>query len=99
MQYMVRLHFPTSNYMVEYEALLSALRIALERGIHRLEARGDSQLIIDQVTGEAKCHSPTMAAYYREVRRVQEKFHGPGFVHLRLEYNRSANTPTKLASS
>jgi hypothetical protein len=29
----VRLHFPTSNNMVEYEALLCGLRIAIETGI------------------------------------------------------------------
>ena len=28
MRYVVRLHFPASNNMVEYEALLSGLRIA-----------------------------------------------------------------------
>jgi ribonuclease HI len=30
MRYAVRLHFPTSNNMAEYEALLCSLRIAIE---------------------------------------------------------------------
>jgi ribonuclease HI len=33
MRYAVRLHFPTSNNMAEYEALLCGLRIAIETGI------------------------------------------------------------------
>ena len=33
--------------MVEYEALLSGLRIANELGIKRLDVWGDSQLITD----------------------------------------------------
>jgi hypothetical protein len=33
MRYTVRLHFPTSNNMAEYEALLCGLRIAIETGI------------------------------------------------------------------
>ena len=47
MRYVVRLHFPASNNMAEYEALLSSLRIAIELGVKRLDVQGDSQLIID----------------------------------------------------
>jgi hypothetical protein len=49
MRYVVRLHFPASNNMAEYEALLCSLKIAIETGIKRLDVRGDSQLVIDQV--------------------------------------------------
>ena len=37
MRYMVRMHFPASNNMAEYEALLSGLRIAIELDIKRLD--------------------------------------------------------------
>jgi hypothetical protein len=47
MRYAVRLHFPASNNMAEYEALFCGLRIAIETGIKRLDVRGDSQLVID----------------------------------------------------
>ena len=40
MEYMVRLHFPASDNVAEYEALLNGLWIALELGIRRLEVRG-----------------------------------------------------------
>ena len=33
MRYMVCLHFPSSNNVVEYEALINSLRIAIELGI------------------------------------------------------------------
>ena len=62
MRYVVRLHFPASNNMVEYEALLSGLRIAIELGIKHLNVRGDSQLIIDQVMKEASCHNEKIEA-------------------------------------
>ena len=42
MRYVIRLHFPASNNMAEYEALLSGLRIAIELGIKCLDVRGDS---------------------------------------------------------
>ena len=33
MRYMVLLHFPSSNNVAEYEALINGLRIAIELGI------------------------------------------------------------------
>jgi ribonuclease HI len=42
MRYVIRLHFPASNNMAEYEALLCGLRIAIETGVKRLDIRGDS---------------------------------------------------------
>jgi ribonuclease HI len=47
MRYAVCLHFPASNNMAEYEALLCGLKIAIETGIKRLDIRGDSQIVID----------------------------------------------------
>jgi hypothetical protein len=67
MKYAVRLHFPTSNNMAEYEALLCGLRIAIETGIKRLDVRGDSQLVIDQVMKNASCHDDKMEAYCKAV--------------------------------
>ena len=36
MRYMVCIHFPASNNVAEYEALINGLRIAIELGIRRL---------------------------------------------------------------
>jgi hypothetical protein len=40
MRYAVRLHFPASNNMAEYEALLCGLKIAIKIGVKRLDVRG-----------------------------------------------------------
>jgi hypothetical protein len=42
LRYVLRLHFPASNNMVEYEALVNGLCIAIELGVRCLDARGDS---------------------------------------------------------
>jgi len=68
MRYMVRLHFPSSNNIAEYEALINGLRIAIELGIRRLDVRGDSQLVVNQVMKESSCHDAKMEAYCQEVR-------------------------------
>ena len=47
MRYTIRIHFPVSNNMAEYEVLINGLRIAIELGIRCLDVRDDSQLVID----------------------------------------------------
>jgi hypothetical protein len=42
LRYVLRLHFPASNNVAEYEALVNGLRITIELGVRRLDARGDS---------------------------------------------------------
>ena len=42
MRYLVRLHFPSSNNVAEYEALVNGQRITIMLGIQRLDIWGDS---------------------------------------------------------
>ena len=58
---MVWLHFPSSNNVAEYEALINGLRITIELGIRHLNIRGDSQLVINQIMKESSCHDTKMA--------------------------------------
>ena len=98
MRYVIRLHFPASNNMAEYEALLSGLRIAIELGVKRLDARGDSQLVVDQVMKESSCHDPKMEAYCNAVRRLEDKFDGLELNHVPHKYNEDANELAKIVS-
>jgi ribonuclease HI len=61
-RYVLRLHFPASNNVAAYEALVNGLRIAVELGVQRLDARGDSQLVIDQVMKNSHCRDRKMEA-------------------------------------
>ena len=98
MRYVIRLHFPVSNNMAEYEALLSGLRIAIELGVKRLDVRGDSQLIIDQVMKESSYHDPKMEAYCNAVRHLEDKFDGLELNHVPRKYNEDADELAKIAS-
>jgi len=66
-RYMVHLHFPSSNNVSEYEALINGLCIAIELGIQHLDIQGDSHLVINQVMKESSYHDAKMAAYCQEV--------------------------------
>jgi ribonuclease HI len=98
MRYAVRLHFPVSNNMAEYESLLCGLKIAIETGIKRLDVRGDSQLVIDQVMKNASCHDDKMEAYCKAVRALEDKFYGIELNHVPCRYNEEADELSKIAS-
>ena len=98
-RYAIRLHFPASNNVAEYEALVNGLRIAINLGIRRLETRGDSQLVIDQVMKASAWHNPKMEAYCQEVRKLEEKFHGLEHRHTPRKYNEVADELAKIAST
>jgi ribonuclease HI len=98
LRYVLRLHFPTSNNVAEYEALVNGLRIAIELGVRRLDARGDSQLVIDQVMKNSHCRDPKMEAYCDEVRRLEDKFYGLELNHIARWYNETADELAKIAS-
>jgi hypothetical protein len=96
--YVLRLHFLTSNNVAEYEALVNGLRIAIELGVRRLDARGDSQLVIDQVMKNSHCRDRKMEAYCDEVQRLEDKFYGLELNHIARRYNETADELTKIAS-
>jgi ribonuclease HI len=98
LRYVLRLHFPASNNMAEYEALVNGLRIAIELGVRRLDARGDSQLVIDQVMKNSHCRDRKMEAYCDEVRRLEDKFYGLELNHIARRYNKTTDELAKIAS-
>jgi ribonuclease HI len=98
-RYIIRLHFPASNNITEYEALVMGLRITVELGVWHLDIRGDSQLIIDQVMKSSSCRDPKMEAYCKEVRRLEDKFHGLELNHIACRYNEDADELAKITSS
>jgi ribonuclease HI len=98
LRYVLRLHFPVSNNVAEYEALVNGLRIAIELGVRRLDARGDSQLVIDHFMKNSHCRDPKMEAYCDEVRRLEDKFYGLELNHVARRYNETADELAKIAS-
>ena len=99
MRYVIRIHFAASNNIAEYEALVNSLKISIELGVRRLDIRGNSQLVIDQVMKASNCHDPKMEAYCKEVRRLEDKFHGLELVHIVRRYNEAADELAKIAST
>jgi len=75
------------------------LRIAIDLGVRRLDVGGDSQLVIDQVMKASSCHDPKIEAYYKEVRKLEDKLHGLELNHIARRYNEAADKLTKIKST
>jgi ribonuclease HI len=98
LRYVLCLHFPASNNMAEYKALVNELRIAIEVGVRRLDAHGDSQLVINQVMKNSHCRDRKMEAYCDEVRRLEDKFYGLELNHVAQRYKETTDELAKIAS-
>jgi len=98
MRYMVCIHFPSSNNVSKYKALINGLCIAIELGIRWLDVQGDSLLVIDQVMKESSYHNAKMAAYCQEVCQLEDKFDGLELNHIPRCLNEAANALAKMVS-
>jgi ribonuclease HI len=97
-RYMIRLHFPASNNVAEYEALVNGMRIAVELGVWHLDARGDSQLVIDQVMKNSPLPRSKNGGLLRRSLALEDKFHGLELNHVARWYNETADELAKIAS-
>jgi ribonuclease HI len=98
LRYVIRLHFPASNNVAEYEALVNGLCIVIELGVRRLDTRGDSQLVIDQVMKNSHCRDRKMEAYCDEFWCLEDKFYGLELNHIARRYNETMDELAKIAS-
>ena len=56
----VKLEFPCSNNMVEYEAYQTGLATTLEMGVKHLKVLGDSNLVVCQTKGRFSLKEPNL---------------------------------------
>jgi len=61
--------------------------LAKEMGARGLLAKGDSLLVIGQVTGEYQAKDPQMVAYLEYVQVLKESFDVFELVHVPMEQN------------
>jgi ribonuclease HI len=98
-KYMVLLNFEATNNMVEYEALIFELTMALSLGIRELLVKGDSQLVIRQVRGECCCNNPQLAAYLMHVRELEKDLDVLELQYVPREGNSAADALSVRAST
>ena len=90
---------PCSNNAAEYQALIIGLELALESGITMLEAFGDSQLIVNQMSQKYEIRKPDMLPYYNKAQSLRQKFDVCHITHIRRGENIRADALAGLAAS
>ncbi|MEX2540020.1 MAG: ribonuclease HI family protein [Actinomycetota bacterium] len=87
-----------TNNQAEYRALLAGLREAIERGFDSLLVRGDSQLLVRQVTGEYKVKDRKLKSLMIEIQELIRRFERVSFEHVRRELNERADELAKAGA-
>uniref|UniRef100_A0A2N9I521 Uncharacterized protein n=1 Tax=Fagus sylvatica TaxID=28930 RepID=A0A2N9I521_FAGSY len=95
----VRLGFGASNNEAEYEVLLHGLRAAKRLGADPLTIHYDSQLIVNQLTGEYMAKDERMVAYLDLAKNLLKGFHEFNIERVGREHNGHADSLAGLASS
>ncbi len=87
-----------TNNVAEYTGLIRALeRLAAEKVSEPVLFRGDSELVLKQLTGEYKVKSPLLAPLYSRVKELVARLPSVRFEHIPRERNREADALTNLA--
>jgi len=80
-----------TNNQAEYEALIGALEVARDYGFDTVELRGDSELIVRQVTGEYDTNDPELRERRVTVRELLRSFEDWSITHVPREINERAD--------
>ncbi|SPT17712.1 unnamed protein product [Triticum aestivum] len=89
LRYTWQIHFAASNNVAEYEALIHGLRLAKELGIRRILCYGDSDLVVQQSSGDWDAKDANMASYRFLVQQISGYFEGCEFLHSNGQVERA----------
>ena len=80
-----------TNNVAEYQALLHALRYALERGAREVDVYSDSELLVLQLAGRYRVKHPGLQPLFREASELLARFARARVTHVPRERNREAD--------
>ena len=80
-----------TNNVAEYRALITAMQEAKRLGAKRVQIRGDSELIIKQMTGVYRVKNPDMQSLHAEATAVMRTFESAKFTHNLRDKNELAD--------
>ena len=99
LRYVLQIHFSASNNVAEYEALIHGLRLAKELGIRRILCYGDSDLVVQQSSGDWDAKDANMVSYRFFVQQLSGYFEGWEFLHVPRNNNEQADALARIGST
>ncbi len=76
-----------TNNIAEWKALIEGLKLAIAHNCIELEARGDSQLIIRQISGKYKVKNENLIPLFNEARKLCGNFEKIDFRWIKRDEN------------
>ncbi|XP_015931648.1 uncharacterized protein LOC107457962 [Arachis duranensis] len=95
----LKFEFPASNNQVEYEALITGLKLAEEVGATKVVIFSDSQVVTSQINGEYQAKDPNMKRYLDKILEHLRHFAEIEVKHITRDLNSRADVLSKLAST
>jgi len=86
-----------TNNVAEYRALITAMREAEKLGARKVKIRGDSELVVRQMTGVYRVKHPDLLPLFREAKALFESFEAATIEHNYREKNELADRLGNLA--
>ena len=80
-----------TNNEAEYRALIAGLQAALEAGVTRLLVRLDSELLVQQATGNYRVKAANLKPLFERLRALARRFASITFEHVPRERNSIAD--------
>ena len=80
-----------TNNQSEYTGLIFGLQQAIDMKIKTLMVKGDSQLVINQMTGKYKCNSENIIELYKKAKELEKEFENIYYVHVLRNLNKRAD--------
>ena len=81
----------STNNQSEYTGLIIGLQQAIDMNIKTLLVKGDSQLVINQMTGKYKCNSEDIFELHKTAKELEKKFERIYYVHVLRNLNKRAD--------
>ena len=99
LKYGVQLKFLITNNEVEYEAILTRLRLTRALRAKNILLRSDSQLIIEQVKGDFKAKEKRMQKYLKLTNQLLSNFDSAESVQIPWDQNAKTDEVVQSVST
>ena len=81
----------TTNNVAEYCGLLRGLIICEKMGITDLNVKGDSNLVIQHVTGKWKVRNKNLKKIHTQIKEIDKNFKSISYKHVYRKFNKRAD--------
>ena len=86
-----------TNNQAEYTGLIIGLKYAVDNQIQDLLVQGDSQLVINQMTGKYKCNADKLVGLYKTAKALEKQIKTVQYAHVLRRFNSRSDELSNMA--